>query len=370
MKNSKVSKTGAVVITMLFLGTMLLAPSFSATFEKTNSKMNNYFEKTIIIPDAFIDETGQDFVRRYEFSDIPKEDVMFAGEQNDIGYNCDAGKSIVRSIPLYVGEPVDQTVPGRGRTGSLDPDSNDKDDWYLFSVCEGQNIQASLNSGENYDFELLGNDGVSVGQSYTADVTGLYFLHIFANDGAGTGDYILSVTLGSQNDVGTGNDAGDEIGSATPIVPGSYSGYMDVSDTEDWYSFNANSGEGIFVTVEPIEKSDYDIHLYKPSGELVHSAQYYGDDDLEYPADASGTWKIKLDMFPGWDESKWHDNYFLYGSGAYELALEVGGTAEAPIVAIPQPDITPVAQTFIVDDDPNSNKDEYGEIKWRKLKHI
>jgi len=361
MKNSKVSKTGAVVITMLFLGTMLLAPSFSATFEKTNSKMNNYFERTIL-PYSLIDETGQNFVRRYEYSEIPKEDVSLAGEQNDIGYNCDAGKNIVRSIPVYIGEPVDQSIPGRGRTGTLDPDSNDNDDWYLFSLCEGQSIQASLNSGEDYDFDLVGTDGNPVDHSHIATETGIHFIHIFANDGAGTGDYTFSVTLGAQNDAGIGGDAGDNIGSAVPIASGSYNGYMDVSDTEDWYSFSANSGQGIFVTVEPTEKSDYDIHLYNPSGELVHSAQYYGDDELEYPADVSGTWKIKLDMFPGWDESKWPDNYFLYGSGAYELGLEIGGTAESPPVSIPQPDITPVAQTFIVNDDPNSNKDEYGYL--------
>jgi hypothetical protein len=95
---------------------------------------------------------------------------------------------------------------------------------------------------------------------------------------------------------------------------------------------------------------------------LVYSEQYYGGDELEYPADASGTWKIKIDMFPGWDESKWPDNYFLYGSGAYTLDLEVGGTAQAPTSADPQPDITPVAQTFVVNDDPNSNKDEYGYL--------
>jgi hypothetical protein len=110
------------------------------------------------------------------------------------------------------------------------------------------------------------------------------------------------------------------------------------------------------------EEADFDIHLYNPSDELVHSATYYGIDELEFPANADGTWKIKIDMFPGWDESKWPDNYFLYGAGAYELDLDIGGTAEAPPGPVPQPDITPIAQTFVVDNDKTSNKDEYGYL--------
>jgi len=360
MNNSKMEKIGAVVLIAVLLGSMLVLPMSSAI--KVNE--NSVIKQILTRYDTTEYQPQSDNVESIllDTNYYPVEDVSLAGEQNDIGYNVDVGKNVVRSFDVYVGEPVDQSVPGRGRTGTLDPDGGDKDDWYKFSVCEGQSIQVSLNSGEDFEFELADATGVAVGQSHTAGVTGLYFLHIFSNDGAGTGDYTFSVTLGSQNDAGTGSDAGDNIGQATAINPGSYTGYMDVSDTEDWYSFFANSGQGIFVTVEPTEKSDYDIHLYNPSGELVHSAQYYGDDELEYPADVSGTWKIKLDMFPGWDESKWPDNYFLYGSGAYELGLEIGGTAEAPIVSIPQPDITPIAQTFIINDDPNSNKDEYGYL--------
>jgi hypothetical protein len=289
---------------------------------------------------------------------VPFEDVSFADEQNDIGYNIDAGNSIQRAIPLYVGEPADQSVPGRGRSGSLDP-SGDTDDWYKFSVCADQSIQASLSSSDNYDLELCDATGVPVGQSYTADITGFYFLHIFANDGAGSSDYTFTITLGGQNDAGTGGDAGNNIGAATPISTGSYIGYMDVNDQEDWYSFSVSSGQGIFVNVDPLEKSDYDVHLYDPSGTFVHSSQFYGEDALEYPADVSGTWKIKLDIFPGWDASKWPDDYLLYGSGAYEIELTIGDNAQAPPALKAPREVVPVAQTFIVNDDPSSTKDEY-----------
>ena len=80
------------------------------------------------------------------------------------------------------------------------------------------------------------------------------------------------------------------------------------------------------------------------------------------PADASGTWKIQLDIFPGWDEELWPDDYYLYGSGAYELDLSIGGTVEAPETPLPQPEIFPVAQTFIINDDPTGNADEYSYL--------
>ena len=359
MNRPKICKIEAVAITILFFGTMLLVPSFSATSENNVNENNDYLKKINIL-ESYEGESMYPAIR-YDTIYIPKEEASLAGEQNDIGYNVDVGKEPRRSSYIYVGEPIDN-APGRGRTGYLAPDDGDSDDCYKFSVCEGQTIIASLSSSENYDFELITPDEDVVASGYTATETNWYYIHIFANNGADAGEYIISLTLNGQNDAGTGNDAGDGINQATGITPGSYTGYMSVNDPEDWYSFTTNSGQGIFVTVEPREKSDYDIHLYNPSGDLVHSAQYYGDDELEYPADVSGTWKIKLDIFPGWDTSKWPDDYFLYGSGTYELELSIGGSAEAPSSSCSQPEIIPVAQTFIVNDDPTSNKDEYGYL--------
>ncbi len=359
MKDSKFCKFGAVVIAMFFLGTAVMIPSFSATSENSLYKMNDFLKRSGMQKHSE-DENGHPAIQ-YDTIYIPKEDVSLAGEQNDIGYNIDAGDEPRRSIYVYVGEPVDE-APGRGRTGYLDPEEHDEDDYYKFSVCEGQTITASFNSAENYDFELVTPDEDIVDSGYIAPETDWYFIHIYSNDGADAGEYTFDVTLSGQNDAGTGSDAGDNINQATDILPGSYAGYMDANDWEDWYSFSANSGQGIFVEIEPMEKSDYDIHLYNPSGELVHSAQYYEDDELEYPADVSGTWKIKIDMFPGWDTNKWPDDYYLYGSGVYNLELTIGGLADAPPIAQSQPDINPVAQTFIINDDPLSNKDEFGYL--------
>ena len=364
MKIFKISKTGLAIATLFFLVSMAIIPLFPAISDDAINAGTSPDSNTLetIKSEAPTGDENNGVCQMYDTIYVPEEDVSLAGIQNDIGYNVDAGGNIIKSLPLYVGEPVDMTVPGRGRTAALDPGSSDKDDWYSFSVCEGQSIQVSIDSSEDYDFELMDFTATSIENGHAADETGMYFLHVFSNEGADASEYTINIALGGQNDGGSGKDAGDTIGEAMSISPGSYSGYLDACDWEDWYSFTADSGQGIFVTLEPVEKSDYDIHLYNPSGELVYSAQYYGEDELEYPADASGIWKIKVDMFPGWDESKWLDNYFLYGSGAYKFTLSVGGSAESVPVPISQPDITPVAQTFIVNDDPTSNKDEYGYL--------
>ena len=366
MKYSKIKKIEAVVISLFFLGTMLVIPMTGAF----NMKIN----KNDIIQQADIDKSRYDTTEypsedefnpmRYDTMYIPKEDFSLAGEQNDIGYNCDAGDDIKRPFRVYVGEPVDQNKPGSGRTGRLDPDDGDEADWYMFSVCEGQALSATLDTSEDYDYEFSDSQGDPVGQSYIAVETDEHFFQIYAKDGAIGGDYTFDIILSGQNDAGKGIDAGNSISQAMSISSGSYVGYMDHNDREDWYSFHADSGQGIFVTLEPIDirEGDFDIHLYNPSDEWVYSATYYGEDELEYPADVSGTWKIKIDTFPGWDTSKWPDDYFLYGSGAYTLDLSIGGTAQAPPGPVPQPDINPIAQTFIVDDDPNSNKDEYSYL--------
>jgi len=319
--------------------------------------------------------TGNEKIETYEldhYERIDNENYSgIASEQNDGGYHIDVGNQIRRALPIYPGEIMDG-APGRRFAGELSPPS-DKEDWYYFSVCNGQKIHIVMNPESNYDLALYDPKGNEVMKSensgtsqesieWTADTTGKWFMRIYASDDAEEGNYTFDIEIIGQNDAGNGRDAGNSIGSALHIQPGTYDGYLDMNDWEDWYSFDVSSGEGIHVTLTAPSKSDCDIHLYNPNGKLVYSAMYYGDDTLEYPADISGTWKIKIDLWPGWDTSKWPDNYFLYGSGAYTFTLSIGGSANPPPGPVPQPDITPVAQTFIVKNDADSNKDEYAYI--------
>ena len=331
---------------------------------------NEFYE--IIIYEA--DETGYwyaEVVANRGESDY-KITLNLLAPQNDAGYDGDAGDKILKAYPIFPMEPVDNT-PGRGTEGMLSP-PGDEEDWYLFSVCQGQTIEITVNPTQDYDLELV-NDQVEViasstnsgssaeSISYTADRTALYYMRVFAKEGAGEGTYTMNVELIGQNDAGTGGDAGNDLGSALTISPGTYYGFMSYYDQVDCYAFSVSSGQAINIELTSALLSDYNIWLYDPNGNFVTQATYYGDDSLSYPADMGGTWKIKIDMFPGFDE-KWNEYpvpYYQYGSGAYEITLSIGGSASLPPV-IPQPEITPVAQTFIVNNDDTSNKDEYAYI--------
>ncbi len=140
-----------------------------------------------------------------------------------------------------------------------------------------------------------------------------------------------------------------------------------MNDEEDWYKFNANSGQGIHFILEMRKVaylSDFDIYLYNPSGNLVHYETLYYDDELLYPADVSGEWRVKIDIFPGYTDipqpTEWE--YFTYGSGPYEFEFFLEGSAPSPPKPISQPDITPVAHTFNIINSPGSNVDEYGYL--------
>ena len=357
MKSYRFGKIEAgVIVTLFIVGGFFLPMSSALQFieRDNNSLVNN----NKIILDEYIDlhpvqtsENDPYIIPDGYFDSIVK--TTLDDYENDMGYNVDAGDRINAAAEMYVGERVDD-APGRTREGTLDPDGRDTEDWYRFYAVEGQTIQASIDSSEDFDIVIADTTGTPVGTSYGVDETGIYFIKVFSNEGAGAGSYTIDVSLNGQNDAGTGSDAGDDMGSATSISEGDYIGYMSINDVEDWYSFSVNSGQGIYFNMVPMEKSDYDLHLYDPDGILVLSEQYHGEDTIEYPADKSGTWKVKIDMFPGWDESEWPENYFLYGSGPYDFTLELGGSYERPADPLAQPEITPIAQTFIINDDPSS----------------
>jgi hypothetical protein len=306
-------------------------------------------------------EESSEFAGWYDTNYFPPEEPTLATFQNDIGYNVDAGDKLSRSYYVYVGEPVDDK-PGHGRMGYLDPQHGDEDDYYMFSVCQGQSISASVTSSENFVTRIFNIEEEELNNGYVAEETSWYFVNIHSDSEADEAEYTFDVTLGGQNDADTGNDAGDTINQATTITPGSYNGYMDHQDTQDWYQFQVSSGQGFRFFISAWENSDFDLFLYNPDGELVYAEEYYGDDELLYPADQTGLWKIKIDMFPGWNYEQWPENYYLYSSGVYDFEFEIGVNAPEPIPPIQQPNVVPIAQTFIVNDDENSLKDEFSYI--------
>jgi len=109
MNNSKMEKIGAVILTAVLLGSMLILHMASAIKVNENSVIQQIFSRY----DTTEYQPQSDDVEpiRLDTNYYPVEDVSLADDQNDIGYNVDAGKNIIRSFEIYVGEPVDQSVP-------------------------------------------------------------------------------------------------------------------------------------------------------------------------------------------------------------------------------------------------------------------
>jgi hypothetical protein len=109
-----------------------------------------------------------------------------------------------------------------------------------------------------------------------------------------------SVTL-SQNDAGTGQDAGDNYYNATFITPNSYKGtlyYSNPSDTDDHYKFSVESGQTIAVSMTPPEGVNFDLELYSPGDPNNPEAGSYNgngttDSVTVYMAE-SGDWRAKI----------------------------------------------------------------------------
>ncbi|MBN1861653.1 MAG: PPC domain-containing protein [Candidatus Thermoplasmatota archaeon] len=366
-RDSKKSRIEAVVIALLIIGTALIVPVSTIASNTNNPVEDKYYSE----------DDDQAFILDRSYYLMEENPASMNTEDNDdAGCKKDAGRDQNRATPLYPGELIDDT-PGRGRTGKLS--SSDTDDWYYFSACIGQQIIFTVTppSGFDIDISLWDKDKVMITSSntsgsaaetitYTATYSGKWYMWLKYVSGSGTEQYTFNVTMNGQNDANTMADAPNTRASALLLTPGSYFGYLDRSDPYDWYKIQVTAGQGIHVTLlmeDLVYLTDFDLQLYDPSGTLVYEGnQYYGD-EFNYPADVTGQWSIRVDIFPGWVDcpkpTEW--KYYSYGAGPYNLilALESSGSVPGPI---PQPQIIPIAKTFKVANDPASTADDFAYL--------
>ena len=98
--------------------------------------------------------------------------------------------------------------------------STDINDWYFFSVCQGQQIVFTVTppSGFDVDISLWTSAGVMMASSnnsgstpetisYIATYTGKWYVDIRYVSGTGTGKYTFTVVFSNQNDANSGADA-------------------------------------------------------------------------------------------------------------------------------------------------------------------
>jgi hypothetical protein len=82
---------------------------------------------------------------------------------------------------------------------------------------------------------------------------GIYYIVVFS----GKGPYRLDLSAETQNDAGSGADAGDNITSALHINPGlTYSGEMGGLDDSDWYRFDIPAGRVLNLSFTPDESAE------------------------------------------------------------------------------------------------------------------
>ncbi|MCX6651180.1 MAG: hypothetical protein NT131_05955, partial [Methanomassiliicoccales archaeon] len=182
------------------------------------------------------------------------------------------------------------------------------------------------------------------GTSHTVDISGLNeaTLYHFKVRSASVA-YPGVVTYGSDGtfttknagDADLGVDAGDSIGSASLLPPGSYTGYLDSSlDLNDYYSLPMLSGETIKLSLDVPSAFDYHLYLYNPSGTLVASSTNGAgvDENLQYAINANGAWKVRVFHQSGTGQGLY--SLDLQILGAYErFSLDVGATGDSDVLA-------------------------------------
>lgn len=228
--------------------------------------------------------------------------------------------------------------------------STDKYDWFRISMTAGRayyfygswnsysDTYAELysdSSGSNrvaYDDDAGGSGQFSF--SYTATNTQTYYLRIRSYTVGTDSNYYLNYYYKvQQNDAGSGGDAGDTFDVALSISPGSYSGYVDSSDRNDYYKFYVSAGQRINVSVTPPSSTDFDLYLYNPSNiQKASSRKSTGYvDSIAYTADSSGYWRFNV--------------YQFSGSGTYSFSLNIF-TPPDPSISITAPGEVNPGETF------------------------
>lgn len=175
--------------------------------------------------------------------------------QNDAGSGRDAGGSAVSALELESDEEV------TGLLGDLD-----QSDWYVFDLEAGSILDISMapgNEAENINAALYGTDLETEWQEWDVNpgVTRSYTLQLGQDDAGryyaevsigGYGTYTLNVETSSQNDAGSGGDAGDRPVTALPadtldVIQGRVAGY----DEDDFYSIELEENEPFSFAFTP-----------------------------------------------------------------------------------------------------------------------
>ncbi|MEE4263084.1 MAG: hypothetical protein V2I56_10370, partial [Desulfobacteraceae bacterium] len=159
-------------------------------------------------------------------------------------------------------------VPSGILTGTLS--GEDHQDYFRFELDPGSILNLDFTAGEdsenlkialrNFEGNELWNSGeISSGAVKSTRMLlnnlsgGIYYAVVYA----GIGPYKLDLFIETQNDAGSGTDAGDKITKAIALEPGSsFFGEMGAFDEEDWYRFDIPAGHILKLSFTPDASSE------------------------------------------------------------------------------------------------------------------
>jgi hypothetical protein len=180
--------------------------------------------------------------------------------QDDGGTGEDAGGRAPEAAEVALGDAI------LGAVGNAD-----ESDWYVFDVPAGEVLEVEFTPGEEAErinVQVLDPEqrelwtefdvapGVTKSETFAMSCSsgGLYYVQVW--QGA-KGPYSLSVSSSTQDDAGTGTDAGDRAVDAAAVQPGELmSGFLGDFDEEDWYSVQMAEGDNLSFSFTPGDGCD------------------------------------------------------------------------------------------------------------------
>jgi len=291
--------------------------------------------------------SGQVIIPR---SDLQGASVLFLRTErisphtNHLAFNKDSIKIIEttaeENYPPYQGNQLPDTnnqneafliQPGiynGSLGGQISGGQRDNEDWYSINLQAGQIINLQLIQPSTGSFniylrppELTSNVGTATIQDntktlqYIANITGIWYIKIIRS--SGEGEYQLSINIQNQNDAGSNRDAGDTPEEAIALLyPGIFTGFLQRADNVDWYSINLQERQTINLKLSMLSDASFGLSLTRPgSTSGVGSVQIQDKiKTLQYVANVSGIWQIKITRSSGEGEYQLSVNLFDYPS--------------------------------------------------------
>jgi len=220
--------------------------------------------------------------------------------------------------------------------GQIAGGQTDKEDWYSLNLQEGQiiNLQLTQPSGGSFIIYLrkpgsTSTVGYTISQDnirtlqHVANISGIWFIKIRRS--SGEGNYQLSVDIQNQNDAGSNHDAGNTSDGAIALFPGTFNGFLNRADKDDWYKIYLQEGQTINLRLAHPSGATFSPFLYRPNSTYSEGIVHTQDDikTLQHNIEITGIWHIKIHRSSGEGDYQLSINISDYPSGQTEQSQSV-----------------------------------------------